>query len=269
MENISLRGMSGSLHVCLTAGQTQAQTIVAVHGMTSGPASFKGVLHGLSDEFHIVSWAVPGYAGAQPVSNPSDAAQYAGRLIEYLEGAIGRPVVLLGHSLGTLIVADVAARRRDLVAGMVLANPVAGLRHESEKIKEERVGARSKALAQQGVEAFCKQRVPGIFAPGTSDDVIAHAVEVARNAVTIDGFAAAGELLCASSLADTLPDYRGPLRMVTGQLDTVSIATLLHKLAEGRKDVEVEVIDGCGHSVHLERPEEFGMRLRAFARRCQ
>jgi pimeloyl-ACP methyl ester carboxylesterase len=257
------------LHTGFTVGPAQAQPIVAVHGMTSGPASFERVLHDLSDEFRVVSWAVPGYAGTQAVVNPSDTTEYAGRLIEYLEGAIGRPAVLLGHSLGTLIAADAATRRPDLVAGLVLANPVAGLRHESEKIKEERVGARLKALTQQGVEAFCKQRVPGIFAPGTSDEVTAHAVEVARNAITIDGFAGACELLCASSLIDTLRGYRGPLRMVTGQLDTVSSASLLHNLAGSRNDVEVEVVDGCGHSVHLERPEDFTMRLRTFARRCR
>ncbi|MDB5840329.1 MAG: alpha/beta hydrolase fold protein [Herminiimonas sp.] len=269
MENISWRAVSGALHTGSAAGPATALPIVTVHGMSTGHASFQPLLRSLSDEFRLYSWSVPGYTGADPVADPSDAARYGDRLIEFIEGVVKRPVVLLGHSLGTLITANAAGRRSELVRGLVLANPVAGLRDESEKTKDERVGTRVKALAQQGVEQFCAQRVPGIFAPGAPAPMIANAIEVARAAVTVDAFTAAGELLCGSSLIDMLRDYHGPLRLVTGQLDAVSTAALLHTLAEGRKDVELEVIEGCGHSAHLERAEEFRMGLRAFARQCQ
>jgi pimeloyl-ACP methyl ester carboxylesterase len=266
MEKISWTGKLGILHTGLASGPPEALPIVAIHGMTSGPASFAHILRNLSDEFRIVSWAVPGYAGAHKVTGSAELSSYAERLIEFIEGVVKRPVVLLGHSLGTLIAAKAAAQRSDLVAGLVLTNPVAGLGQEREKTKMERVGLRVQALAEQGVSQFCVQRVPGMFGPGTPAPVVAAAIEVGRDALSIDGFTAAGELLCNSSMVDALSQYHGPLRLMTGQLDTVSTMDLLYALANGRKEVQPEVFIGCGHSVHLEQPEEFELRLRTFAR---
>lgn len=80
-------------------------------------------------ETHLVD--LPGLAGSGPATRLLDVPGYAASVTAWLELAALPPVVLIGHSSSTQIVAHVAAARPDLVRALVLASPTVDPRARS------------------------------------------------------------------------------------------------------------------------------------------
>ncbi len=59
-----------------------------------------------------------------PLAAPVATDVLADDLAEVLDGLLARPAVLVGHSMGTLVAQHLAARRPDLIAGLVLSAPL-------------------------------------------------------------------------------------------------------------------------------------------------
>ncbi|WP_307781281.1 alpha/beta fold hydrolase [Agilicoccus flavus] len=75
----------------------------------------------------IVAPDLPGFGAGPPLPGRHDLAAYVRVLADLLaaEGATpDRPVVLVGHSFGSVLVAHLAAARPELVAGLALVNPI-------------------------------------------------------------------------------------------------------------------------------------------------
>lgn len=94
---------------------------VMVHGLGGSSTNWTGLMGELRDL--LDQWAIdlPGY-GESPPGRQHSVSAFFGVLTSYLE-RFGRPVHLLGNSLGGLVSVLVAARRPDLVATLTLISP--------------------------------------------------------------------------------------------------------------------------------------------------
>jgi pimeloyl-ACP methyl ester carboxylesterase len=94
---------------------------VMVHGLGGSSTNWTGLMHELRDV--LDQWAIdlPGY-GESPPGRRHSVAAFAGVLTSYLD-RFGRPVHLIGNSMGGLVSVLVAARRPDLVATLTLISP--------------------------------------------------------------------------------------------------------------------------------------------------
>lgn len=72
----------------------------------------------------VVAYNRAGYGRSEPGPMPRDAGREADELAALLAAAeVSGPYVLVGHSLGALVLQDFAARHREAVAGMILLDP--------------------------------------------------------------------------------------------------------------------------------------------------
>jgi pimeloyl-ACP methyl ester carboxylesterase len=94
---------------------------VMVHGLGGSSTNWAGVMSELRDQ--LDQWAIdlPGY-GESPPGRRHSVRAFAGVLTAFL-GRFGRPVHLLGNSMGGLVSVLVAARRPDLVSTLTLISP--------------------------------------------------------------------------------------------------------------------------------------------------
>jgi pimeloyl-ACP methyl ester carboxylesterase len=94
---------------------------VMVHGLGGSSTNWTALMGELRDL--LDQWAIdlPGY-GESPPRRRHSVTAFAGVLTSYLD-RFGRPVHLLGNSMGGLVSVLVAARRPDLVATLTLISP--------------------------------------------------------------------------------------------------------------------------------------------------
>ncbi len=103
----------------------QAPVVVAVHGITANSLSWVPVAQELRrrypDGVRVAAPELRGRACSRSVDGPYGIGVDAADIVAVM-AAIGRPVVLAGHSLGAFIVAQAATMAPELVAGVVLVD---------------------------------------------------------------------------------------------------------------------------------------------------
>jgi pimeloyl-ACP methyl ester carboxylesterase len=127
------------MHISLSTGQTlsfdhhghvHAQPVVFLHGLSGSRATYAEVVD------HLVSGPVA--TGAVQIYmvdmrghgqsswgtyDTYDTAHYAADIVAFIEQVIGKPIALVGHSLGGLVAAATATTRPDLVQALLLEDP--------------------------------------------------------------------------------------------------------------------------------------------------
>ena len=103
----------------LRAGPADAALLLLVHGTPGSAASWADYLLHPPDGLHVVALDRPGHGQSGPDGALPGLAEQAAAVAALLP-IDGRPVVLLGHSLGGPVVARVAADHPGRITGLVL-----------------------------------------------------------------------------------------------------------------------------------------------------
>lgn len=238
-------------------------------------ASFRCVLmdlrsHGRSDR------------AAEGDLSPSAFGQDLAAVIESLPA--DRPVVLVGHSMGSMAILAMAEVRPDLfesrVAGCVFVGSAAsdllrGLMGSITGLLRPRLGSlrqavtrvdrvRRAVLASPGDVAGLVARLTQ-FGPHASPHVVAYVVSLAGRAPTevwTDGLAGLMDL----DLRHALEHVGVPALVLVGGHDRVTPPSAAVALADALPDARLEVINDAGHIPMMEMHEEFNRRLERFSR---
>ncbi|MDH2444204.1 alpha/beta hydrolase [Amnibacterium sp. CER49] len=96
---------------------------VLVHGIGVGSRYYRRLAPVLATAGRVLTVELPGFRDA-PKPGRVQSVEDHGETVAALVAPLGRPVVLVGHSMGTQIVTEVAARRPELVERLVLIGPV-------------------------------------------------------------------------------------------------------------------------------------------------
>lgn len=108
-------------------GREDGPALVLVHGWGMDATFWREARDQLGDRFHLVMFDLPGLGRSKLARDKQVSIdRYADQLGEVVERLAPRQVVLVGHSIGGMIVQTFARRRPDLlnsrVAGLVLEN---------------------------------------------------------------------------------------------------------------------------------------------------
>ena len=231
--------------------------IVFVHATRLTGAQWAAQVADLSAEFRCFTPDLPGHGSAS--ARPFGLEDATRGIVELIEGEAGGPAIVVGLSLGGYVALDVAARRPDLVRGLVLAGVTAepdGLRSVPFRGLARLYGSvPERWLIRQQARSF--RRYPAHVA----DPILA------------DGFFFRGggdavRSLVGERFRPRLAAYPGPVLLVNGQRD------LLFRLGArsfkgAASNARHAVVRGAGHRSNLDRPEAFTALIRAFARRIE
>jgi pimeloyl-ACP methyl ester carboxylesterase len=239
------------------AGDVNAPTLVCLHGIGSGAASWLGVAQRLAHRACLIAWDAPGYGNSTALASAMPrATDYAARLAELLQALDIRRCVLVGHSLGALMAGAAATATEGLqerIARLVLISPArgygaAGREAQAHSVRTQRLDA----LAQGGIAAMAGQRAGRLLSEGAN--ATAHQW-VRWNMARLHeaGYRQAVELLCGDDLcAYLLPAL--PVRVLCGEHDVVTPPAACREVAAacGRT---LEELPGAGHACYVEQPE--------------
>jgi pimeloyl-ACP methyl ester carboxylesterase len=237
------------------AGPADAPAIVFVHGTRLSRSMWHGQVRGLQDEFRVLALDLPGHGVlAHEPFTVRGAADRVGRVIEE---AAGGHAVVVGLSLGGYVGMDLAARRPELVRGLVLSGATA-----------EPIGLRSRpyqALAW-AMERWDGPRLDAVnrwfftrrFGPTVG------------GAISEGGFWSAGGAVALRSLigerfADRLAAYPGPVLLINGAWD-LPFRLFAPAFARRARDVRRVRLGRATHLANLDRPAAFNAAIRRFVR---
>lgn len=108
---------------------TASATIVLVHGIGMGRKVFADLTGRLEEEALVVSVDLPGYGDAPEPERTPAIERMADLIAAYLRHMGRGPVILLGHSMGTQVVTEVAVRHPETVGRLVLVAPTVDRHH--------------------------------------------------------------------------------------------------------------------------------------------
>lgn len=151
------------------AGDT---TIVLLHGYGEHLLTWRALLDPLAQRHAVLALDLPGFGASDKPERPYTLDWMASVVSEVLERHSAGTVVLVGHSMGGAIAAQVTLDRPDLVDALVLVAP-AGLRIGLGPITADRTPTRASIIgAWEAVRAF--------VTPLHDPDWLADPPEVAR-----------------------------------------------------------------------------------------
>lgn len=109
----------------------RAPDIVFLHANGFCGAAYRAMLRPLTDEgLRILAPDLRGHganaAPAPEIGRHASWRLYRDDVIAFIENHVGGPALLAGHSMGATTALLVSAKRRDLVSGLVLCEPVLG-----------------------------------------------------------------------------------------------------------------------------------------------
>lgn len=115
-------------------------TFVLLHGIGMGRRVFGDLVQHLHEHSFVVAIDQPGYGSAPEPPRTPTMERTADLIAAYLRHLDRGPVALLGHSMGTQVAAEVAARHPEVVAHLVLVAPTVDRHHRRARTQLARLG---------------------------------------------------------------------------------------------------------------------------------
>jgi 2-succinyl-6-hydroxy-2,4-cyclohexadiene-1-carboxylate synthase len=248
--------------------------LVALHGFLGDPRDLEPMLTYLSLGRRIVAPILP-FHGPDPEPVPLRGNGFIAavdHLAARLELAGIPRMVAMGYSMGGRLVYGLLARHPHRIAGAVLVGATPGISDAADRrTRIEADRERARAIVAD-LPTFLDRWYAQPLFHGLREHPEFEAMRARR--LTHDPHALAQALLTMGTgvqpaLWEELAEIRVPLLLVAGERDHKFRRT--NETAAGQiPTARVEVVDGCSHAVHLERPREMANLITTFVEeRCE
>ena len=231
--------------------------VVCIHGLGGGTHFFSAMAASLRDRNRTIAFDLPG-AGCSPCTENATFSfeTCADFVLELAARRASGPVVLLGHSLGTIVALKAAARAPERVRKII---SVGGLPEPLDLVKL-RLIERAAAIRSSGMCAIADSTLAVLISEKSRTEQPLLQIFLRRLLETADpnAYAAMAEALAAASAEKEVHALRAPFMAITGSDDRYAppeqVELFLRRL---QVPTQHHIIEGCGHLPFFEAPDEF------------
>ncbi|MGX0974783.1 pimeloyl-ACP methyl ester carboxylesterase [Roseovarius sp. MBR-51] len=234
--------------------------LVLVHGYLGGSAQWQAEIARFSERFDVIAPDLPGYAGSAALPPADRIASFGAAVVDLLDELGLGQIILLGHSMGGMIVQEIAATHPDRIMRLILygTGPLGAMPDRFELLETSRARIRSEGVAQTIRRIGATWFRAGAAAQGF--DIVAELGAQASERAALAG-------LDAMSLWDgraALGRLTMPTLVLWGDGDRSYRWPQVEALWQGLPDAVLAVVPGTAHAVHLEKPALFHALLEDF-----
>jgi 3-oxoadipate enol-lactonase len=245
------------------AGDPARTPLVFLHGIGGAARGWRGQLNYFGDRFRAVAWDMPGYGGSAPLATVS-IATLADALQDFLQQIGAKKPVLVGHSIGGMIVQQWLAKYPDTAAVIVLAQTSPAFGNAAGDWQKNFIEARLGPLDRgETMRTLAPSLVKGII----GDEPDPAGMELARDcmaSVPEATYRVTMLSMLGFDLRAALKAIAVPTLVLSGSKDKNAPAPTMAKMASYIPSAEYIDIEGAGHLVNLERPAAFNAALDQF-----
>jgi 3-oxoadipate enol-lactonase len=245
------------------AGDAASPPLVFLHGIGGAARAWRGQLDFFKDRYRTIAWDMPGYGGSAPLPTVSIAA-LAGALQDFLQQVGATKPILVGHSIGGMIVQQWLSKNPDIAGAVVLAQTSPAFGKPDGDWQKAFIDARLGPLDRgETLASLALSLVKELV--GDEPDV--SGMDLARDcmaAVPAASYRATTLALMGFDLRNALKSIAVPTLVLSGAKDNNAPAAMMAKMASHIPSAKYVELEGVGHLANLERPTAFNAALDHF-----
>jgi pimeloyl-ACP methyl ester carboxylesterase len=259
---------------------TQGPPLLMVHGLGGNALNWMAVGPRIEDSYHVFALDLAGF-GQTPLFRRSAAVGANAELVHsFIEKVIGKPVVVMGNSMGGHIAILEAAANPAWVNALILVDPAipsVNVRRPVPAMLGVMAALSIPGLAQNllewrvrelGPERLVKQALTLVCADPSrvAPEVVDAHVRLTREREQLGRQNGRAFLQASRSISLRMADPRfwsrvakveAPTLVIHGSLDRVIPLAAAKELVRRRPDWTLEILEGVGHVPMMESPGEF------------
>ncbi len=231
----------------------RGETLVLVHGYLGASAQWAYEMRYLSRHFDVIAVDLPGYGDSHALAAPHTIEGFARAVLDQLDALGVKSFRLLGHSMGGMIVQEMARAAPQRITQLFLygTGPLGSLPGRFETMAQSR-----ERLQADGVAATARRISARWFVRGAEDP--AHALCAQLGCQASEDAALAGlNAMQAWDGRASLGSLQLPTQLIWGEHDQSYNFDQIQALRRGIANCSLAVIPGASHAAHLEQPAIF------------
>lgn len=245
------------------AGDPRLPPLVFLHGIGGAARAWRGQLDHFEDRYRSLAWDMPGYGGSAALPAVSIAA-LADALRDFLQQVGASRPILVGHSIGGMIVQQLLAKNSDIAAAVVLAQTSPAFGKPDGDWQKSFLDARLGPLDRGETMVSL---APTLVKELVGGDPDADGMDLARDcmaSVPEATYRATMLALMGFDQRSALGNIAVPTLVLSGSKDNNAPAPMMAKMAGYIPQAKYLELEGAGHLVNLERPGAFNAALDQF-----
>lgn len=230
----------------------RGRPLLFVHGSGADHTLWGNQFQALKDDHTVAALDLNGHGRSQ--TREGDGLKVYTEDVQAVMEALKEPVFLLGHSLGGAIVLNVALQRPKNLRAIGLIGTGAKLRVHPQilsLVESDFTGAIELILS------WAFKRPPQEIYQKAREQMMRNGQEaLKRDLLTCDAF----------NVMDRLSLIEVPALVICGRNDKLTPVKYSEYLRDNLRQARLEIIEGAGHMVMLEQPEELNRVILKFTR---
>ena len=234
--------------------------LVLVHGFLGSSKMWKPQIDFFKDHFRIITPDLPGFGKSNKAKSHNNIQSIANLLINCLEEKKIHKFHLLGHSMGGMIIQEIAKKVGDKISKLVCysTGPRGEMPGRFETVDETR-----KNLQKNGLETMARNIAKTWFIKGENAKYFDVCIETGKQT----SMEAVDNSLVAFKNwngVDTLKNIKNETLIIWGDQDKSYNFEQVQTLEKNIENSKLIIFKNCAHNVHLEQPDQFNKTIKDF-----
>jgi len=236
-------------------------TIVLIHGLGGFAERWSAVIPLLSKKYRVIALDLPGYGYSEKPSIDYTLEFFSKFIFDFLDKLGLSKANMIGSSLGGQIVAECAITQNKIVQKIVLVSPAGVMRSSTPSLDAYSMAALyptyDTVKTAYEMMAGSNKKV----SDDTIGDFIKRMTQPNAKMVFMSTILALKNL---PPITDRLSNIVIPTLLIWGERDTMIPVKYAHDFASSIKNCQLEIMENCGHTPHVEEPIKFSEKVLNF-----
>ena len=234
--------------------------LVLVHGFLGSSEMWEPQINFFKNYFRVIVPDLPGFGKSKEVKSHNSIQSIANLLLKCLEEKKIDKFYLLGHSMGGMIVQEMAKKSGNKISKLICysTGPRGEMPGRFETVDQSRDN-----LKKNGLEIMARNIAKTWFVKGENAKYFDICINAGKRASieTVDNALIAFKNWNG---VDTLKNIKNKTLIVWGDKDKSYNLEQIKTLEKNIPNSSLIVFNNCAHNVHLEEPEKFNNTIKHF-----
>jgi len=234
--------------------------LVLVHGFLGSSKMWEPQTDFFKDYFRVITPDLPGYGKSNKAKSHNSIKSISNFLFDCLEEKKIHKFHLLGHSMGGMIVQEMAKKAGDKISKLVCysTGPRGEMPGRFETVEQSREN-----LRKNGLQIMARNIAKTWFIKGENAKYFDVCIETGKQT----SMEAVDNSLVAFKNwngVDTLKNIKNETLIIWGDQDKSYNLEQIQTLEKNIVKSKLVIFKNCAHNVHLEQPEQFNKTIRDY-----